>query len=253
VVVTRAAHQSAELLAELAKVGLDGVPIPAIEIEQVPAGGPLDAAARHLHTYVWVVVTSPNGAQAMLGAAERVFTPLEAPWWAAVGPGTRRVLEKEGIEVRHVSEVPTAATLATTLPIKMGDAVLTIRGDQGDGSLADTLRARGAIVDDVVGYRTKLAPEASRALLFDALAIGPPDAVVFTSASTVAGLVSLADRSPQPRIVTVPAICFGRGAAVAARAAGFFVLLETDPAAPAAAAVQIANAIGVDRVLAQAT
>ena len=69
-----------------------------------------DAAARLLHTYDWVVVTSANGARAILKAAERVFTALETPRWAAIGAATGAVLEHEGIDVveGEVGEVEVA-------------------------------------------------------------------------------------------------------------------------------------------------
>jgi hydroxymethylbilane synthase len=247
VVVTRAAHQSAELLAELTGVGVEGVSVPAIEIEPMPPGGPLDDAARRLDSFAWVVVTSPNGAAATAHAARRVSGKVDAPCWATVGPGTTQVLERAGIDVRHRADVPTAASLAATLPIQPGDRVLTVRGDLVDGSLPEALRARGATVDDVVGYRTILGPASSRELLRDALAGSPPNAVIFTSASTVAGLVALGSAGSQPTdIRTIPAICFGRGSASAARAEGFRVLLEANPTSAREMAVATGSAIGAN-------
>lgn len=236
VLVTRAAAQSAALMDALRSVGLDPILVPAIEIENLRAGR-VDAAARCLHTYRWVVITSSNGARAILDAAERVETQLGVPSWAAIGTSTRRVLEAEGIDVAFMPTTADAATLAEELPIMEGDRVLAIRGELAGDTLARTLITRGAHVDDVVAYRTREAPPRSSALLRDAIAIGPLAAIVFTSGSSVRGLASLAlDASIDLR--GVPAVCIGRETSASAIDAGFEVVAiaaTPDPDALAAA------------------
>lgn len=240
VIVTRAAEQADELAAAMRGAGLDPLPVPTIAVELEPAGGDLDAGARHLGFYTWVVITSTNGARAILKAAERVFTPFGASRLAAIGSATRRVLEVEDVDVAFQPTQSSSAALATELPVNPGDRVLIVRGDLADGDLAVGLRARGAEVDDVIAYRTREAPQASRALLRRALATGPVDAVVFTSGSTVRGLVKLAaDESTD--VLAIPSVCIGPETADAARAAGFRVLAisgEPDSAALAAATAQ---------------
>jgi len=252
VVVTRASHQASELVEELERVGLAAVGVPAISIDHEPPGGPLDSTAAQLGDYRWVVISSPNGAAAIVRAARRVSSAVDGPCWAAVGRGTARALGEEGIAVRHVAAVPTAASLAATLPIRAGDRVLAVRGDLVEETLPDALRARGAIIDDVVGYRTVLAPATSRELLHEALAAGPPDAVIFTSASTVAGLLELGGGSAAADVRGIPAICFGRGSAAAARAEGFTLLLEANPTSAREMATATASAIATQTPLAAA-
>jgi hydroxymethylbilane synthase len=223
VLVTRAAMQAYELVSALREAGLDPVLVPTIAVEFDPPHGELDAAGGLLHTYAWVVITSVNGARAILKAAERILTELGAPSWAAIGPATRRVLEGEGIEVALQPSQSSAIALAVELPVVAGDRVLVVRGDLADEELAIALRARGAEVDDVIAYRTREAPAASRPLLRRALAVGPIDAVVFTSGSTVRGLVALA-RMERISVTSIPAVCIGPETAAAARDADFSVM-----------------------------
>jgi uroporphyrinogen-III synthase len=170
-----------------------------------------------------VVITSANGARAILRAAERIPTELGAPSWAAIGPATRRVLEREGIEVELQPGQSSGIALAVELPVVAGDRILVVRGDLADEELAVALRARGAEVDDVIAYRTREAPESSRALLRSAIGDGPIAAVAFTSGSTVRGLVSLGD--PESIDVrSIPAVCIGPETAEEARTAGFRIL-----------------------------
>jgi len=252
VLVTRAADQAGELVEALRRAGLEPVSVPAIEIESVPPGGALDAAARHLDRYDWVVVTSANGARAILAAARgatRQTADRATRWptrrtadgatrWAAVGAATRQALEQGGIEVAHQPSRASAAGIAGELPIGAGDRVLLLRGDLADGELPEALRARGADVEDIVAYRTREAPESSRALLRNAIADGPLDLVLFTSGSTVRGLVALAGAEQVAEILSVPAVCIGPETASEAQRAGFAVLAEaTTPDATVLAAI----------------
>jgi len=240
--VTRAAEQADELVSALRDVGVDPVLVPTIAVELEPAGGDLDDAARDLILYAWVVITSTNGARAILKAAERVFTPFEASRFAPIGSATRRALEVEGIDVDFQPSHSSAAALAAELPVSPGDWVLVVRGNLADEDLPTALRARGALVDDVVAYRTREGPESSRPLLREALAHGSIEAVVFTSGSTVRGLVALAEAESLD-VRSIPAVCIGPETAEGARAAGFRVLAVSLSAEASALAGATADAL----------
>lgn len=244
VLVTRAAEQAAELVSALRDLGIEPVPVPAIAVEFEPPGGDLDAAARLLHTYAWVVITSANGARAVLKAAERVFTALETSTFAAIGPTTRGILEHEGIAVDYQPPGASATAMAAGLSLDPGDRVLVVRGDLADGELAVTLRARGAEVDDVIAYRTRQAPEGSRNLLRTAVAGGPIAAAVFTSGSTVRGLVSLGQQESID-VHSIPAVCIGPETADQARAADFRILAVAPTPDAAALAATTASALAL--------
>jgi hydroxymethylbilane synthase len=223
VLVTRSIDQSNELLAALRWVGLEPVLVPAIAIEFDPPRGVLDGAVRSLHWYQWVLVTSANGARAILMAAERIRTELGSVRWGAVGNATSAILEQEGIEVDFRPSHGSGLTMAMELPIREDDRVLVVRGDLAGSDLADRLRSRGAEVDDVVAYRTLESPPSSRSLLRQAMAEGPFDAVVFTSGSTIRGLRSLAE-SDGLDVTSIPAVCIGPETANEAIGAGFRVI-----------------------------
>ena len=244
VLVTRAGEQADELMSALREAGLDPVSVPTIAVECEPPRGDLDAAAGLLHTYVWVIITSANGARAILKAAERILTELGAPSWAAIGPATRSVLEHEGIEGQFQPSSSSAIALAAQLPVHPGDRVLVVRGDLADVELAVALRARGAEVDDLVAYRTREAPEESRDLLRRAFAGGPIDAVTFTSGSTVRGLVALGG-GDSIDVRRIPCVCIGPEAADEAGAAGFRILAVSPRPDSASLAATTAQALAL--------
>ena len=117
-----------------------------------------------------------------------------------------------------------------------------MRGELAGAELPDALRKRGAEVDDVVGYRTLVAPAASRVLLRDAVEGAAIDAVIFTSGSTVDGLVAIA-AAERIDAREFGAICIGNETARAASAAGFRVMAVSPTAEVAALADAAAGAL----------
>jgi hydroxymethylbilane synthase len=221
VLVTRPAAQAASLAAALVARGLDAVVIPTIEILPVEDSGELDRAILAADATTWIAVTSMNGGTALLGAAARLGTDLSRARWAAVGPATKAMLEARGMRVAFLPSVADAQALAAELPIEPGDEVLAPRADIADGRLVGDLMARGARVLDLAAYRTLEAPEAAREQLRALFAGGGPDAIVFTSGSTVRGLLALLASAHQRMARRTPACCIGEATAAVARTAGF--------------------------------
>jgi hydroxymethylbilane synthase len=244
VVVTRAAHQVDRLEDELARHGVRAIRVPAIEIRPQLDDALLHAVGR-LHRYAWVVVTSTNGADSVLRAAERVEAELGAPSWAAIGVATAASLDREGIVADHVAAMADGRELARRLPIEPGQEVLVVRGDLAGDVVATTLAQRGAVVRDVVGYRTVEAPPSSKDALVAAIDASP-SAVLFTSGSTVRGLVGLADGVLGRALRRVPAICLGPRTADEARHAGFRVLAVASDPTDGALAMTAAQAVRGD-------
>ncbi len=243
ILVTRAPGQSDQLIAALRDAGLTPVAVPTIDVELAPGGGDFDDALRAIGWYDWVVVTSANGAHAVLRAAERVLIPFEATRWAVIGKSTRQIFEREGVDVAFQPSTGSAEALAIELPITVGDRVLLVRGNLAGDRMPDALRARGAVVEDVLGYTTIEAPASSAGLLGQAYRDGQLELVVFTSGSTIRGLIGLADLESID-VLGLPAVCIGPETAAEARRAGFDVVaVSTSPdvrtlAADTAAAVR---------------
>jgi hydroxymethylbilane synthase len=222
VIVARAPGQADALLWALGDMALEAVPVPAISVVLGRPDRALDLAMRRVADYAWVVITSTNGARAVLAATERVRTTFDESRWAAIGPATRETLERGGVDIQFQPTEATSDRLARELPLQVGERVLVVRGNLGGDELRTTLESRGGIVDEVVAYTTEEAPTSSRGLLRAALDGGPIQAVIFTSGSTVRGLMALAG-DDRVDITGLPAICIGAETAEAARAAGFEV------------------------------
>jgi hydroxymethylbilane synthase len=238
VMVTRASKQARSLVAALEAVGIRAIEVPAIRARSLETDPDLLRAAERVASYDRVVVVSPNGASALLSACARAGTDPSDARWAAVGPATADRLREAGALEIWTAGSASAASLAEELPMRQGDRVLVVRGDRSGAEPVATLERRGAQVETVLAYRTEEAPPASRRRLRLALADGPPDAICFTSGSTVRGLVRLAGPAAGS-LVGRPALCIGRSTAAEARAHGF-TDIRVAPSASAAALATLA-------------
>lgn len=191
--VTRPKGRSEELCARLRAIGIEPIEVPAISIEPPLSYEDLDRAITELETYDWVLVTSGNAVAAVFERASILGVPLAMPrrQWAAIGPGTAEELRRRGVDHVWIPNRFLSEAAGSELPAVAGDRVLRIRAELASDAPAALLRARGIEVTEVAAYRTVEAPPASRELLRDALDSGV-EGVIFTSASTVRGLLRLA-------------------------------------------------------------
>jgi len=229
-IVTRAAEQSAALLLALVDRGLAPLTVPAIEIR--PGADGLAPALSRLPEFDWVVVTSANAVRAVRDEATRSRNALggtpqsPGPRWAAVGVATARALRSAGIAVALRPARSSGVALADAIPLETGARVLVPRSEISDEAVVGGLRARGAVVESVVAYRTLEGPESSDTPLAVALRESPV-AVIFTSGSTIRGLLKIAERLDIADAVRrLPAICIGPETAGEARRLGFDIGVE---------------------------
>jgi uroporphyrinogen-III synthase len=241
--VTRAAPQAEALLDDLAARGLDPVAIPTIVIRPVEPGSALDVALLGAADGGWVAVTSANGATAVLDAARRLGRDQSGHRWAAVGPATTSALAARGVRVAFVPTTADAATLAAELPIGAGDEVLLPLSDLANPGLVSALEARGAAVEAVVAYRTEVGPQESRERIRALFAAGDLGAIVFTSGSTVRGLLALLGSTHRRLARRTLAACIGEPTASVARAAGFEHVLVAPSSNASALADLVAAAV----------
>jgi len=235
ILVTRDAERAGPLLEALRARGVDPVGVPTITVEPGRPGGPLDDAVPAAASYTWVAVTSPTGATALVEAAARRGADLGTARIASVGRATSAVVERAGAHASFLPAVATAAALAEELPIGSGDRVLLVRGNLADERLGSRLRSRGATVDEVVAYRTIEAPPESVRSAHTAFRDGL-DGLVFTSGSTVRGLLALLDAPDRRAALELPAFCIGPSTASVARDAGFVAVHEASAPEPEALA-----------------
>ena len=156
VLVTRPRAQAEELEKLLRAEGLEVLFQPVIEIG-APSDGyaALDAELVRLETFDWVVFSSTNGVEAFRDRLEVLQkSPGPTLKFAAIGPGTARVMEESGFPVHFIPEVYRAEFLAEglTAEASRGAHFLLIRASRGREVLSETLRNAGGAVTQAVAY-----------------------------------------------------------------------------------------------------
>ena len=238
VVLTRSRDQAGNFEARVRALG--GVPViaPAIATAEPPSWHDVDRMLDRLDEYDWVAFTSANGVRALAARARRRgFDPADIGRCrlAAVGPATASALAASIRAADVIASTFGAEVLAREIPVVRGNRLLFPCGAMTRDALPLALRERGAVVDDVIVYRS-VAGEGVPAVAA-ALRDGDADAVMFASPSAVSFVAQALGRHSRLTRKTVDVrrtgvFCLGPTTEAAARAAGF------EPAATARAATQ---------------
>lgn len=216
VVVTRATDQAGELAAQLEAAGAEVVVVPTIAVVPPADGGAaVRAALGDLRAGEWLVVTSANGAAAVLASGVGLAPGVRV---ACVGPKTAAVLEAAGQPVALVPQVYVAEALLDAFGPGDGTTVVVTQAAGARDVLSVGLAAAGWSVEPVVAYETVPAALSAQ----DRAAVAAADIATFTSASTVRALVAAVGRECVPPLVA----CIGPITAAAARELGLTVTAE---------------------------
>jgi uncharacterized protein HemX/uroporphyrinogen-III synthase len=205
IVVTRPSGQAERLAALVSAAGGRPFLFPALEIERLP-----ERPLPRLEEFDLAVFVSPTAAECAFERIQRAGVPV-----AAVGSGTRRVLEALG--AREVLAPESGADSEALLALPQlhevaGKRILIVRGEGGRELLADTLAARGARTEYLECYR-RMLPHADMAPLIAAWERGEIDAVTVSSSASLDNLITLLG---VPRLAATP--IFVNHARVAERA-----------------------------------
>lgn len=196
ILVGRARHQAGELSSRLRGLGAVVVEIPFLEIRRPRSWKRMDSALKKVRNYDWLIVTSVNGVDALWERSKKLQIPrkqLDHLHVAAIGPATKKAMEKGGLRVEVVPREYVAESVVESLRAQMGGKrVLLARAKVARDVIPRELRKLGAKVDVVEAYETRI-PRASqiplRAVLKDPKR--QPHVITFTSSSSARNFVSL--------------------------------------------------------------
>jgi uroporphyrinogen-III synthase len=207
VVLTRTPEDNARLRAVLGDLPAELVDLPCIAIESVPLSTEKIALLSRRH-YSAVAFVSRNAVESFFS----LVTPPPPSEVVAIGPSTAQAVQDHGWPAAAVPTEPNVeqAVRETNRLFRGAGPILYVRGDLGEDTLPNALRASGRTVDVVITYRTTDARGS-------ALAPDPrPTLVTFASPSAVRNFASVNPCVGQ-------ALALGETTARAARDAGFEV------------------------------
>jgi uroporphyrinogen-III synthase len=198
VVVTRAAEQSLSLVAALREHGAIPIVLPLVSFEPPDDLRPLDNTMRNLGGFDWLFLTSQNALRAVQERAAFLSLPfvkdLTSVRIAAVGPATAEAARNAGLQVAYVATKHQGVALAEELGAEVkGKRVLLPRSDRANQDLVISLNHAGALVSEVIAYKTVPAVEQDLRN-HEAMLRGGADAVLLFSPSAVHHLYDLLGR-----------------------------------------------------------
>ncbi|MDE1161550.1 MAG: uroporphyrinogen-III synthase [Acidobacteriaceae bacterium] len=191
VLVTRAPHQASALAEELRRLGAEPILIPTMELTEPTTWEPADRTLEVLGRYDWLLFTSANAVNAFAARCGEKVASFRGRV-GAIGAATARAAEQAGIRVDLIPPQAVAESFAEALLPYAAEGVsfLLARAEQARDHLPEALQAQGAEVSVVPVYRT-VVPQASVVQVWELFRNHPPDAVTFTSSSSVTNLLAL--------------------------------------------------------------
>ncbi len=189
ILITRAAEQSETIVDVLNENGAIPVLVPMVSFAPPDDPSLLDEALRNLRLFHWVFLTSQNALRAIQERCELIGLPLTEIMAevkiAAVGPATAEAAQKSGLQVAYIAKKHQGVALAEELSASVrGKKVLLPRSDRANRDLVEALDKFGALVTEVVTYKTIRPTEQENKLHLAEIERGA-DAILFFSPSAV--------------------------------------------------------------------
>ncbi len=232
VLVMRAATQAEDTYRTLRELGAEVLPYPTISIcEHIDddAWGAFEVIDSEKR---WLVFTSPNGVRYfMRQLVYRIgdLRHLALFSIAVVGEGTAQALREHGMTPDFIPSSATVADLAAEFNQLVdieGAAIVRVRGDLADDTFEQKLDGAGVRLLPLTVYRTLYSkwPQDMKDKLLERL----PDVMLFTSASTVDGLlVNLTDDEFKRLLSSARIFSIGPSTSARLRQYGFEVAVES--------------------------
>lgn len=226
--VTRPEGQGARLVDGIRAMGGEAQHIPFLQIEPIADLAALQKIAHGLLAYracIFISANAVNAAWPTLLAAHPNGWPKTVVA-ATIGPGTARELHARGVAevIVPVSHFDSEGLLAEPYFAEArcrDQAFALIRGEGGRDFLAETLRARGAQVDEVAVYRRDLHPLALEKLQAWIRESSETGTMLISSSESLRRLLAPASAALSVRIRALPILVPHARIAESAQQLGF--------------------------------
>jgi uroporphyrinogen-III synthase len=211
ILVTRAREQAGRLAEALQGLGAEVLRLPTIEFLPPESYAHLDSLLEDITSFHWLIVTSANGAAALADRIRFLRIPharLDHLQIVAVGPATAVALSHMGLKATIMPDQYVAEAVVAMLKERVaGQRILLARAAVARDVIPEQLRKCGADICVAETYRTVVPSDSVEQVrtLF-AAASRLPDAVTFTSSSTVNNFFTLlgaASVQPPPGLKAV--------------------------------------------------
>ena len=233
IVLTRTADQVQILASELKGLGAEVLDLPLLKIVDPNDWAPVDQALESVSQYDWIFFTSQNAVNSFWRRCRQrgVEPKLIKSRVAAVGAVTAKAARNRGFRVSHVATESRGIAMAKDLEAELKEnRVLLPRSDRASPDLPKALVEAGAVVTEVVVYRTVQPHEVDERAL-EAIRAGEVDLVACFSPSAFHHLLDLGHLGQAQSLAgKLNFAAIGPVTAEAIRRAGFRVVVQAEVA-----------------------
>lgn len=209
ILVTRPVHQSENLSRLIEGLGGVAVRFPTLAIVPVDDPAGIQNTLAQADKYQWLIFISANAVtmQDYYSDSDKI-KKFKSVRIAAVGKATQQALISANWTVDLVPEsgYNSEALLAmAALQDVKGQKILIVRGEGGLDELANTLRARGALVDYLDVYK-RIIPPSDCTQVNALIERKELDVITITSGQALQNLITILDKKYHQLIIEIPLV-----------------------------------------------
>ncbi len=208
ILVTRPAHQAHNLAQLIGQAGGAAVKFPTLAIAPTDNISQIKATLARLDGYQWLVFISANAVNFALkanGGKISWFSPINC---TAIGQATAQAMLSAGLPVDLMPQQGFSSEALLAMPALQqinGHKFLIVRGKGGREWLANSLRARGGIVDYLEVYQRSL-PQTDTSVVSALLADGKLTAITLTSGDALENLLVMLPENYSKHLLSLPLV-----------------------------------------------
>jgi hydroxymethylbilane synthase len=220
VILTRTKEENKILTEKMAAMNIRSISCPGITINKNLSGDETKKFLVNLTSYDWIIFTSGNGVKFfMQSLGEQHSTLPKNIQIAVVGDKTAAVVQKYGLKISFVPKTFTAEQLVKELPDCKGKKILLPRSNIGKEDVTALLEKRGAIVTDMLIYKTT-TNKTTPANVLELIHRDQIRCLMFASPSAIEGFTTMFNKN-LTKILSFPVLSIGPVTTKAARKYGF--------------------------------
>lgn len=244
VVITRPAHQAAPLVELIHDLGVKTLLFPALEILPATDERDLIAATQHLAEYAIAIFVSANAVQYALPRCPQPFPDVQV---IAIGPGTARALQTYHLYNYWLPQSHHSEGLLALPPLQTpaGKKIAIFCGENSRPLLKNSLRERGARVDEIVCYQRRL-PDLDPAPVLQQWRAEQVKLIVSTSAEGLANLWQLFGNIDPEWLLHTSLLVISPAMAEQAKQLGFKSIITAGGASDQAICMALASSLPLE-------
>ena len=201
IVTTRTRHQAGQMSKLLGELGADVLEIPTIKIAAPDDMNAFRESVEHVHTYDWLIFTSPNGVHRFFAEFFEKYSDARSIGGvkiASIGPGTKDAIAEYHLGTDLMPEKFVAEGLVEEFSKHQieNQTVLWVKAKESRDIISKGLSDQGAIVDICLAYQS--IPETDDPTgNFARFQNEGADVITFTSASTAENFFAMNPTIPE--------------------------------------------------------